>query len=579
MLNKYFQQELSGLREIAGEFSKENPAIAPMLGEAASDPDVERLLEGVAFLTGSIRERIDDEFPEIIHDFLRQIWPHYLRPLPASTIIGFSTFDKQKSGLVPKGTYLESHPVDGTKCRFRTCCDVHVPPVEVTEASYQEPPGKNPFIRLKFKMLDTTADLWHVEKLRLYLGGGIQTASNLYHILLTQLNRIIIRNPKTETECILDASYLKPAGFSDEEVLIPYPSNSFQGYRLIQEYFHMPEKFMFLELSGFKNWMDRADLTEFQVELELKNTPPEASDISKVDRNNFILSATPAVNIFSHTAAPVTVDHKKTEYRIRPGGNDTTKYQIYSVEKVYGFIRGIGSQQQFEAFHSFRTSDAKHIYNEKIKRSPVYDRIDFSVNLAYPQGFERTDLKTLSFDILCTNGNLPEGIDHEGISVSTGSTPEFVKFKNLTQPTTATLPPLGTNMLWRLVSLLTINASSLSSPENLKSLLKLYLMKEGSRDHKRIMANEKRIDGIKSLTTKNTERLVKGSMMRGVEIRMKISRNHFACAGDLYLFGMIIDNFLGLYASINTFTKLIIDETETGETVTWPERIGNKQLL
>ena len=93
------------------------------------------------------------------------------------------------------------------------------------------------------------------------------------------------------------------------------------------------------------------------------------------------------------------------------------------------------------------------------------------------------------------------------------------------------------------------------------------------------MANEKRIEGIKTLETKNTERLVKGSIMRGVEIKMKLNRKHFASTGDLYLFGMIIDNFLGLYASMNTFTKLIIDETETGETFTWPERIGNKQLL
>ena len=57
MFNKYYQDELTYLRELGKEFAAAYPAIAPLLAERGADPDVERLLEGVAFLTGRIRQK------------------------------------------------------------------------------------------------------------------------------------------------------------------------------------------------------------------------------------------------------------------------------------------------------------------------------------------------------------------------------------------------------------------------------------------------------------------------------------------------------------------------------------------
>ncbi|MGM0404259.1 MAG: type VI secretion system baseplate subunit TssF, partial [Thermodesulfobacteriota bacterium] len=84
MLHRYFQQELDHLRDLGQAFSKAHPAVAPMLSGSSTDPDVERLLEGVAFLTALLREKLDDEFPEIIHELVQLIWPHYLRPVPSA---------------------------------------------------------------------------------------------------------------------------------------------------------------------------------------------------------------------------------------------------------------------------------------------------------------------------------------------------------------------------------------------------------------------------------------------------------------------------------------------------------------
>ncbi|WP_205895569.1 type VI secretion system baseplate subunit TssF, partial [Pseudomonas viridiflava] len=81
--NDYYQDELAALRHLGRRFSERNPALAPFLGQAGLDPDVERLLEGFAFLTGRLRQKLDDELPELTHSLMNLLWPNYLRPLPS----------------------------------------------------------------------------------------------------------------------------------------------------------------------------------------------------------------------------------------------------------------------------------------------------------------------------------------------------------------------------------------------------------------------------------------------------------------------------------------------------------------
>lgn len=575
MFNRYFQQELSSLKEVGKIFSRENPAIAPMLGESSSDPDVDRLLEGVAFLTGAIRERIDDELPEVIHDFIRQIWPHYLKPLPSATIISFSPGAPGLCGQIPRDVYVKSVPIDGVNCKFKTCWPVDVPPLEIKETEYIEPKGTNPVIRLHCRLLGTTADQWDATCLRFFLGNGFKKGCDLHFVLMNFLKQICIRTGEDDPGFDMEANCLQPFGFSDEAAMIPFPSNSFKGYRLIQEYFHMPEKFLFWELKNLKNWVPRPRTDQFYIDLKLTRQP---LDDFTVDKNSFVLSATPALNIFSHPAVPVNIDHQRTQYQVRPEG-DKKHFQVYAIEKVAGIVKGLDDEQVISPFHSFVHHDSGFVFSEKLSRSKLDNQIEFSVCLAYPQGINTADLKTLSFDIMCTNANLPESLPHGGVCLSTVSMPEFVTAVNLVTPTTALIPPVGTPSLWHLVSILTVNANALSAPENFKSLLNLHLMKESNQNTRRMLANEKKIKGIKAMDTRNIERLVNGVLMRGLEIELTMSQNHFAGPGDFYLFGMIADLFFSLYASMNTFTRLVLVEMDTQEIYTWPERIGNRRLI
>jgi type VI secretion system protein ImpG len=118
MFNRYYQDELLYLRELGTEFARAHPAAAHFLSTPGSDPDVERLLEGFAFIAGRIRQKLDDELPEVTHALMGLLWPHYLRPVPSMSILEFQPVlpALRQSQRVPRGVEVQSVPVEGTAC-------------------------------------------------------------------------------------------------------------------------------------------------------------------------------------------------------------------------------------------------------------------------------------------------------------------------------------------------------------------------------------------------------------------------------------------------------------------------------
>ena len=577
MFNRYFQEELDNLKDLGGEFSKAHPAVAPMLSGRSSDPDVDRLLEGVAFLTALLRQKLDDEFPEIIHELVQLIWPHYLRPLPSTSIVAFNPKPTLKQPMViPPGTQVASAPVEGVSCLFQTCYPVEVHPLRLLEASFVETAGQPPAIRLMLELKDANLADWQPQALRLYLAGDFPTAADLYLLLRRYLTRISISAAGSKSVLTLRPESLKPVGFGQHEGVIPYPTNSFPGYRTIQEYFILPEKFLFLDLVGWDQWQDRGKGGRFEVRFELDHIPFASPRIKTGD---FVLFATPVINIFPYDADPIRLDHRRTEYRVRPSGLKDAHYQVYSVEKVIGFVQGTAEERVYAPFELFRSdSQGVPVYRVNIRNSPVRPGFDVYLSVAYPPESGPPVAETLSIELLCTNGFLPEEIRTGDIALPTSSSPEQVDFKNIRPPTSNILPPLGTNLLWRLISHLSLNYASLSNTENLQTLLNLYLFRD-PRKPEASLANQKRVAGIQSIESRGTDRLVSGVLTRGRDIELEARHDHFASQGDLFLFGSIIDHFLGSYASINAFTRLSLREVLTGEIYQWPARLGDHPLI
>lgn len=577
MITKFYQQELSHLRDLAVEFSKTHPALAPMLAGASQDPDVERLLEGSAFLTGLLRQKLDDEFPEVVHGLVRLIFPHYLRPIPSTTIVAFTP----KQGLmeamtVPAGIELTSVPVEGTKVIFRTCYDVEVHPLRITEVKLEEQPGRLSTLTLQLELTGIKLATWHPRRLRFFLAGNYAEAASLYYVLFNYVRQVAIMPVSGGSSRYLGRDSLKPVGFANKESLFPYPSQSFTGYRALQEYFILPEKFLFFDVTGLETWTNRGPGNIFKLVFTMESPTLLLPQIKK---EHFTLFATPAVNLFPHDADPITLDHRQPDYRVLPSGGKPGHYQVYLVESVTGFAPGTVQKREFAPFELF-THQTKNVpvYYVNQKVSAIRPAAEVYLSVAYPPQDGPPMPETLSIKLWCTNADLAENLKLGDISKPTSSSPELCEFKNILPPTFTVQPPLGRNLLWRLLSHLALNLLSLGDRDNLKTLLRLYIFPE-SRDRSSVLANEKRIDGIVDLKIRTVDRLFAGLPIRGQDIRLKLNPDHFASRGDMYLFGAVMDHFLGTYANINCFASFHLEDSLKGETYSWPVRMGDRPLI
>src|ERR1700761_1621235 len=141
-LRAFYEDELAYLRELGGEFARANPKLAAFLGREAADPDVERLMEGFSFLVARLRQRLDDELPELSHALIRLIWPHYLRPIPPLTMLAFEAIPAatQSTVRIPGGAQVRSRPIDGVSCAFATCHPLDVVPLAIAGAELENRP-------------------------------------------------------------------------------------------------------------------------------------------------------------------------------------------------------------------------------------------------------------------------------------------------------------------------------------------------------------------------------------------------------------------------------------------------------
>ena len=318
----YYERELAFLRRMGAEFAHKYPKIASRLQLEASkceDPHVERLLEGFAFLAARIHLKLEDDFSEVSEALLNLIYPHYVRPIPSMSLVEFHLDPEQgklTSGFeIPSGSALHTDPVGGSPCKFQTCYDTTLWPITVESARWITPDQLDPPVKtseswalqVKLQCLpDVAFDSLELNTLRLHLSGERNLSSTLYELLCNNCKQILIREPKGRGKAKalqLPAAALTPVGFGKNEGMLPYPGRSLLAYRLLQEYFTFPEKFLFLDLAGFDHVRDAGFGAKAEIVFLISQFErPDRREMLEtgVSANTVRLGCAPVVNLFTH---------------------------------------------------------------------------------------------------------------------------------------------------------------------------------------------------------------------------------------------------------------------------------------
>jgi len=624
-LLKYYNSELRHLREMGGEFAEEFPKIAARLGMdgfECADPYVERLLEGFAFLAARIQLKIDAEFPRFTQHLLDMVYPNFLEPTPSMAVVQFQP-DLAEGSLnegfcIERDTALRSKIAESqqTPCEYRTAHTVHLWPIQITEAEYLSNVGAvanfgvpslkglKAAIRIR---LHTTAGLkfndLKLETLPVFLRGHGELPMQLYEQLIGDCLAVCMQpTDKSQTWQYLnkDNDAISQLGFADEQALLKYSPRSFQGYRLLQEYFAFPERYLFAELNGLKQAIMQCDAQEMDVIILLERS--KETLINAVDSSQFALFCAPVINLFPKRVDPIYITQKSSEFHIVPDRSRPMDYEVCQVKQVVG-VRTEGNnevKQEFLPFYQYNEHDNKERYlayyslhrqqriisSKQKQYGPRSSYIGNEVFIALVDANEAPyskELKQINLNTLCSNRDLPLlmplGGDKTDFTMQKGA--PVLSIRCLAGPTKPRASSAFDNTAWRLINHLSLNYLSLidscttEGAAALRNLLKLYSEYNDP-------SISKQIEGLLSIQCRDVVRRINtaGPIVfgRGLKITIDFDENAFEGSG-VFLLSAVLEQFLARYVSINSFTETVIRTTDRGEIIKWPARIGKRNII
>ena len=587
-LKQLFRDELAYLKLQGKEFSQQNPSLSRFLSDESTDPDVERLLEGFAFLSARLRQKIEDDFPELTHSMLNLLWPNYLRPIPSTTIIQFSPVDGSitKKQTLSKHQIVHSQPVDGTCCQFRCCHQIPIYPLQLDAIDCTES-RENSVIGLDFTTLSNIPfNETGCDHIPVFISEDDYTAQTLYLWIFHYLDQIKVITSDDHIT-MLPASFIKPIGFSAKEALLPYPNNAFDGYRVLQEYLANPERFYFFDITGLEAIWPTSAIENIRIELCFNRPLPE--DI-KVRKSSFKLYCTPAVNLFEHDAEAIGFTGKSTEYPVKPAGQNHEHYEIFSINQVSGWLPKHSEHNKksriYKAFESFEHEEASVMkqpslfFQSRIQRSMSDSSFNHFIRFVREDEtlISVEDRETISIEMTCSNRNLPNALAIGDINVKTTNTPSFLTFKNITRPTESIRPILDESLHWKLISNMSINYHTLLKPAPLKNLIQSYDFR-AAVDQNAQRHSQQRLLGIQDINTQPMDHFIHGLPIRGIQSNLYLDPEYYACEGEMFLFGTVLSHFFSLFSSINSFHKLNVINTSNKEIYTWPLQLSNQRHI
>ena len=604
----YYERELIFVRKFASEFAEQYPeraAALRMTRSGCDDPHVERMIEAFALVAGRIQHKIDEEFPEITQALLDILYPHLSRQVPAMAITQLEVDAEQSKSatgyVVPRGSLAYSEPVGGVQCRFRTVYPVRLFPIRVVSASFSHAANLRGGVsasnaryalRIELQTRGTAKfSSLQIRDLRFYLGGDLQAAHWIYELLFSNVSQVLLRREEKNgkwASVSLGAECITEVGFERNEAILPYSETSFQGYRLLQEYFGFPQKFLFFDLSQLSRIAGEpfSDRLEIVILIDEFQRSERATFLeTAVGEDTFQLGCTPVVNLFEQCAEPIRVSHAKTEYPVIPDVHAPLGMEVFSVDRVTSVAPYAEEPKEYRPFYSFRhgeSDETAEAFWYACRRpserngdsgTEVYlSLVDRNFNPNLPA------TESLMVYTTCTNRNLPEKLSCKGtwgeLNLESNA---IVQSRVVFGPTKTIRPPMRRGLQWRLISHLSLNHLSLvqGGVDALREILRLY-------DPSRNPASERQIKGLAALNSRRKMARVESEhgfiFSQGISIDTEFDEDQFAGSGA-FLMASVLNRFFGLYSAVNSFTQLrVTTRQRKGVVWAWPPRTGEQIL-
>lgn len=618
-LLRLYSDELTHLRERGAEFAREFPKIAARLsmdGVEVTDPYVERLLEGFAFLTARIQLKLDAEYPRLVQHLLEAAYPNFLAPIPSMMVVQLVP-DANDPNLVhgarvKRGSSVRSDQPRGhnTLCEFRTAHEVRLWPIEIASAQYfsvapdlplSRLPGGNRAkggLRIRLRALGGASfRQLPIDSLPIHLAGADSLAYRLHELALGACIGSWVRPTKDDAPASgwRGANSVAPLGYADDEALLPITQRGFSGYRLLQEYAALPQRFLAFSVDELAARLARVDGTEAEIVLLFGRA--DAALESLVDAGSLALFCTPAINLFHKRLDRIALTPANWEHHAVPDRTRPMDFEVHSIESVTGFGTGRVAEQQFlPMYANLHTESRNHGAYYTVRREPRVlsapqkahgprsSYVGQEVFLALVDAHQapyREDLRQIAISALCTNRDLPNLLPTAAGGWSLDAAGAIAQVRCIAGPTRPHTRQTDGDIGWSLVSQLSLNYLSIAGDEParaaaaLRSMLALYGPGGDT-------GWSKQLDGLTALQARQVVRRLPmgGPLTFGTGIEVTASLDDMAFqGGSAFLLGCLLERFFARHVALNTFSETVLRTSARGEVMRWPARLGDQALI
>lgn len=575
----YYKRELAYLRTEGAAFAERYPNVAARIalhGTESPDPHTERLIEATAFLAARVHRDLDQAFPQVAAALLENVCPSLVQPVPSMTVLQFELDagqGKVTAGYaVPRHTGLHARTEGGESCRFRTAWDTTLWPLAVTQARMTEDNG----LRLTLECAPGV-DFSELElgTLRIHLHGDWMVTVPLYESLVTGVTGVCVA-PPDGPQTWLPAGAWREAGYGPGENVLPQPPQAQPAYGLMQEYFAFARKFHFFDLDLPAGRLGHGRTCD--VELRLQRSAPA---LGRLHAGMFRLGCVPAINLFSQTTEPILVDHRQYEYRLVADQRREAMTEIHSIRSVVLSDPDSERSLAVPPFAAATGDPAEGDLFWHARREPTL-RANLSGTDMYLSFVDAGNVQHLPAapvvyaNVLCTNRRLAEQVP-VGARMALEDVSQYAQVRCLYEPTAQRNPPMGSETLWQLVSLLTLHHGTLAAGgagrHEVQQMLRLFAG-DGHRQ-------QDQVRGIRSVRARGVTAHVGTEAWRGycrgTEVSVEFDPDAFV-GGSPLLMGAVLARFFALYTSVNSFVRLVV---RRGDEIwkQWPAMTGSQLLL
>jgi type VI secretion system protein ImpG len=500
-----------------------------------------------------------------------------------------------------------------TPCEFRTAHDLVMWPLELTQVEYFTHAAELPLAALpewrRYRSglrlrLRATAGLDFsqigLENLRLHCAGIDDVAYRLHELVCGHTLGVLVlptRRPAAWHQA-LDGDCVEPVGFDDEHALLPQTLHGFEGYRLLQEYFAFPQRFLFFDLAGIGPAL-RAQAAGSEVDIVLLFSRVDNALLQAVDPSSLALHCVPAINLLERRCDRIQVTPDLSEFHVVPDRTRPMDYEVHSLVEVVGYGVGVTSEWRFLPFYNaFHTEDRGHGAYYALQRVPrilsqVQHRegtrtsyIGTEVYLSMVDANEApfpSELRQIGVRALCTNRDLPVlmpvgSAKGDLVPAQTAPVKTLAVIKGPSRPASALREG---SVAWKLINQLSLNHLSLTDTDAeqgaaaLREILRLYAPTGDA-------AAQRQVDGLRSVQLKPVVRRLPMpgpiTFGRGVEVKVEVEDLAFEGA-SAFLLGSVLERFVARHVSLNGFTQTRLHSPARGDILIGRPRCGTRPIL